>query len=82
MCGALRIYFSLTRGIIQKKLLESCCSYICKLKSHKIENWSNISEIAKPKNILLDTKKKSTRSEFFYDGRKFRRQCLNVIDKT
>ncbi len=30
-CGALRIYFSLTRGLIKKKFLESCCSYIFKL---------------------------------------------------
>ncbi len=26
--------------------------------------------------------KNQTRSEFFYDGRKFRRQCVNVIDIT
>ncbi len=31
MCGALRTYFSLTRGLIKRKLLESCCSYIFKL---------------------------------------------------
>ncbi len=31
MCGALRIYYSLTRGLIKRKFLESCCSYIFKL---------------------------------------------------
>ncbi len=55
MCGALRIYFSLTRGLIKRKLLESCCSYIFKLtriKSYKIENWSNIREIATNKFVI------------------------------
>ncbi len=36
MCGALRIYFSLTRGLIKKKLLESCCSYIFKLTRYNL----------------------------------------------
>ncbi len=36
MCGALRIYFSLTRGLIKRKLLESCCSYIFKLTRYNL----------------------------------------------
>ncbi len=31
---------------------------------------------------MRKTQKNQTRSEFFYDGRKFRRQCVNVIDIT
>ncbi len=36
------------------------------------------------KMLATDAKnaKSRTRSEFFYDGRKFRRQCVNVIDTT
>ncbi len=36
------------------------------------------------KMLATDAKntKNRTRSEFFYDGRKFRRQCANVIDIT
>ncbi len=30
MCGALRIELYLTRGLIKKKLLESCCSWLVK----------------------------------------------------
>ncbi len=36
MCGALRIYFSLTRGLIKRKLHESCCSYIFKLTRYNL----------------------------------------------
>ncbi len=36
MCGALRIYYSLTRGLIKRKFLESCCSYIFKLTRYNL----------------------------------------------
>ncbi len=35
-----------------------------------------------PLKMLATDAKNLTRSEFFYDGRKFRRQCANVIDIT